>query len=577
MARNKDDDSGREGRGRKEEKEPEEEVAEEVEEGGERAKAVSGNSFAAESAGASGASGVGRAEEQAYQRGNPGEDDGDGGGSAGAPTEDGDLDVVLFGDADWTPPPPIVSNAPRATPWVDDPVADWRVRRARLARMVELSAEAGGLDALGVRVPPAVVRDAAVPWAAAAAKWLDPDGVGGAVAWWLETGTASLTGSGGRLRRGVRSLAVGALALRALTVPEAPEPHHLGPLLGLAALTGRLDRAEQQTAGQRTGLVSAAELVSEALAPAGEPIEPPMELEPSATTRATFEAVLALRPAGRWGDPGPLPPGTSADGLVQRRRQLSDLGVSLFRELLRQRVRVAGAVSLLADLAESTLGASTHAGLQSLCREVDRHTLGALDVLRTLGRGVSRPPYRNDEELRALLADVVQRADTVRGGLVWEVGSWFELIAGGPVVEPPRRNSASLRALRAGRGDRSGLVGVDAAFLPDAEPKAMLEAWEALRAEGRGELAGVMNALAGPVLLAAGRLADAQYLAEAGIALGFELSCPALVADASLRAADALAAGGQAEAAAEVLVDLGSVLVAAEGPAWGELLSGWIA
>lgn len=588
MARNKDDTDRHDSRGRKPEKKPEEEEEEAQGEEGEseqgKVRQVAGNSFAADAAEQSTSIDGGMDRASAYQKGTPDEGDPEDGPAAQAMGESEDLDTLMFGDPGWVPPPVANVPMPQVSQWVEDLVADWRVRGERLSQMRE-NADAGPVVARGPTWTPDVVHEHAAGWAARVGTMLPDSPIAQTVAWWLETGTGSVPGPPGRLRRELRAMALGSLALRAFLARLRPGTEDVA--VALPVLRVRIDRLEHQLATGPATLHSAAELLAERWVETDDPVAP-LEDDPDESLARWWEATLALRPGELWRDHGAAPELTprsrfplpqAVDPVRLRREQLANLGIGLFREIIRQRVRVAGAIGVLLDVSAAQWGSRLHPELRGLALAVDGETADALGVLRALGRGLQRPPFISDAQARELLEQVIGRVDAVRVAVAWDLARWTSiLLDGGLLVDPPRAAHPIVRALRQGRPDRvrGELTGPAAALLPPLEVDRLLAACDAWRSEGHPALAAMAGVLGGPAALDAGRTEDALYLAELGIALGFELGDLALIADAVLRSADALHARGDAAGAESMLVELGAILVGAGGDALAERVATWV-
>lgn len=570
---------------------------------------MGGNAMAAEARGAEVAVDPRRDQGARNQKGTPDDGDPDGDASARPPEASGAVAAEMFGDAGWVPPNPPLAAAPVVEHWFEDTFVPLAARKIAFQRMQEVARTRAAppppvrLDGRGWVEPSGeVAARYALPWAKEAARWFPPTAEGALLAWWTEGSTHALgAASGGRVPRTVRAAAIATLALR-----HAQAPPHLALRLDLDAQRGTIDELEHQLAAGRARARTAAELLSPTLRGDDlDPLEQP-EDEPPLALQEDWAALLALRPGSTWRDPGPrrgaashagrafaAPPGEAER---QRREHLANLGIGLFRELLRQRVRVAGAVAMVARLAHPRVGHRLDASLRALVDAVDTRTAEALTALQPLGRGLTRPPYLRDDDARAILEDIVAQVDAIAAGVPWYFAQWTRALTGEDrlVTRPALRPHPVREALRAGRADRAraalqapGKLSASArlALLPPCRADLLTAAYAEARSAGDVEGTLLLGIFAGPVLCGAGRadeaLAMADHDAELALTLGYARASGdvggvhALFADASLRRAGALVAMGRDPLAHAALTHAGATLLQRGAPGWAEHLASW--
>jgi hypothetical protein len=503
------------------------------------------------------------------RRGDPGDVE-DLGGPAAPP--DGPEDVVIdtLGDPEWSPPPrpagPLIAPSER--------LASPELRDARM-NLVEDRAESADAGEDAWRVPTGdTVATALRPWAVAASRLAGDDEPGRMLAWWAGHGCTTLTSPA------ARPLVACALASLAWARNGDDDDASRAVRVALEAGRARIEAAEHHWTLAGGGVPTAASLVGTALSASDlppPPAEPPADLTEAS---AFWREALALRPGRTWRAQHHGPPDSTPDDVItrligpgavepadRRREHVAELGIGLFRELIRHRVRVSAAAVVLADAVLPMMYADVHPGLIDLVARVDQVTQDGLTTLHRLGRGLHLKPYLDDATARAMVDLVAGSVDRAAAAWVRQLATLTaHALGGADLAQLPPGNADPLHAaLRAGRPDRLVLLDPVAAAL---RPPLSVASLRSAADEGpTGAALELLALLVSPSPEAAHR--QAERVAEIARARGNA----ALLAAAAWLGADAAARQGHDPepallAAATRLYELG------EAP-WAERLVSW--
>jgi hypothetical protein len=358
------------------------------------------------------------------RRGDPGDVE-DLGGPAAPP--DGPEDVVIdtLGDPEWSPPPrpagPLIAPSER--------LASPELRDARM-NLVEDRAESADAGEDAWRVPTGdTVATALRPWAVAASRLAGDDEPGRMLAWWAGHGCTTLTSPA------ARPLVACALASLAWARNGDDDDASRAVRVALEAGRARIEAAEHHWTLAGGGVPTAASLVGTALSASDlppPPAEPPADLTEAS---AFWREALAMRPGRTWRAQHHGPPDSTPDDVItrligpgavepadRRREHVAELGIGLFRELIRHRVRVSAAAVVLADAVLPMMYADIHPGLIDLVARVDQVTQDGLTTLHRLGRGLHLKPYLDDATARAMV-------DLVAGSVDRAAAAWVRQLA----------------------------------------------------------------------------------------------------------------------------------------------------
>jgi hypothetical protein len=546
------------------------------------AAALAGNSLAAERLGAE-TDVMDR--RRADARGGPGHggdpveaDDGDGLGAA--EPEDGTWGAARgFGDPGWVPQPSPAGPAPQPAAWFADAEVDaWR----RESRLAELDPSAPPLPS-GVRPFPEpcdhVAAEAAGAWARAVAGSLPHDEVGTLLRWWIGSGTHLLGPATGS--RGARELRVVAIAALALD----PQPHGDadGLALELAAVRHGPDQLELALAADASRPSSTVSLLADHVDATPGPAASLPSDDPPDGLMASWVERLALRPGSTWRDGGAredhgprwlhVAPEEKAR---QRREHLASLGIGLFRDALRTRIRVGGWGREIARLARPRVGAGLDGDILALANAVDVRTSQIIAGLQQLGAGLMKPPYLDADAARELLHSLVDDLDALVAGVPWYFAQWTRVLTSDvdlppKPVAPPSDDLAD--ALRVGRPDRARRLLGASSPLHALLPPLTSDALEAARPQLPVPLDAIADLLVGPVALAEGRLDRARAAAQRSQARALARGSSILLAEAAVRMADVLEQTDGPEAADAHLAQHAGRLLASGAVAWAGRLT----
>ena len=546
------------------------------------AAALGGNSLAAERLGAE-TDVMDR--RRADARGGPGHggdpveaDDGDGLGAA--EPEDGTWGAARgFGDPGWVPQPSPAGPAPQPAAWFADAEVDaWR----RESRLAELDPSAPPLPS-GVRPFPEpcdhVAAEAAGAWARAVAGSLPHDEVGTLLRWWIGSGTHLLGPATGS--RGARELRVVAIAALALD----PQPHGDadGLALELAAVRHGPDQLELALAADASRPSSTVSLLADHVDATPGPAASLPSDDPPDGLMASWVERLALRPGSTWRDGGAredhgprwlhVAPEEKAR---QRREHLASLGIGLFRDALRTRIRVGGWGREIARLARPRVGAGLDGDILALANAVDVRTSQIIAGLQQLGAGLMKPPYLDADAARELLHSLVDDLDALVAGVPWYFAQWTRVLTSDvdlppKPVAPPSDDLAD--ALRVGRPDRARRLLGASSPLHALLPPLTSDALEAARPQLPVPLDAIADLLVGPVALAEGRLDRARAAAQRSQARALARGSSILLAEAAVRMADVLEQTDGPEAADAHLAQHAGRLLASGAVAWAGRLT----
>jgi hypothetical protein len=546
------------------------------------ASALGGNSLAAERLGAETDVMDRRGGERGAGRGHGGDpvdaEDGDGLG-AGEPGDGSWGAASGFGDPGWVPQPSPAGPVPQPAAWFADAEVDgWR----RESRLAELDPLADPLPT-GVRPFPEpcdhVAAEAPGAWARAVATSLPHDEVGSLLRWWIGSGTHLLgPATGSRGARELRLVALAALALDPQPVGDAD-----GLALELQAVRHGPDQLELALAADASRPSSTVALLADHVdATPGPPVPLPPD-DPPDGLMASWVERLALRPGSTWRDGGPRDAEgprwlhvSAAETARQRREHLAGLGIGLFRDALRTRIRVGGWGREVARLARPRIGGGLDADILALANAVDLRTSQVIAGLQQLGAGLMKPPYLDAEEARELLHSLVDDLDALVAGVPWYFAQWTRVLTASlplPPPPPPAAPDALSEALRVGRPDRARRLLGAGSPLQALLPPLHSDTLEAARADLPVPLDAIADLLVGPVALAEGRLDRARAAAQRSHARALARGSSILLAEAAVRMADVLEQTDGPEAADACLAENAARLFASGAIAWAARLT----
>ena len=343
---------------------------------------------------------------------------------SGDPEADQKWDDVLFGHPEWVPPKRRVLSRAVIDEWLPPPLPD----PMQLLRPPGVQTDCAYTVQPYVTPCTETARAHHDTWIRVARDWLDAAAL---------DEFDHMADAGARVLAGTNASRARVLAVRFAAVALGmsnlePMPIGYSTRFDLESFVPHLDNMDRAMHAEGAKVPSCAALVAGVLnikIPRAEVVFPNASDVAHASMMTMWGRLLCARGGRTRLSPVDLVEiGHTGPGAQPQRDALEDRATSLYSDILRLRVRVAGAAQALFAASRRTHGNRAAPGLYATMAEVDRHTESLLNMLRQLGMGLYASTPWSLERSRQQLLKTADTTDRVMNGILTMMSRWTSAI-----------------------------------------------------------------------------------------------------------------------------------------------------
>jgi hypothetical protein len=329
----------------------------------------------------------------------------------------------MFGHPDWMPPPRRVLPLDAIARWLPEPFPD--PRRIPPPPGVDTPVVIG--EQPGAAPNLEVVRSHAGTWLRMATDWLDAAGLDDFCHMAGEGARVYAGHDGSRSRVLAVRMAAASLGLRNVDT----SPRGLAGRLDLEAGVPHIDALERASHAEGRKVPFSAKLARKTLdrrVPQKEVAVPTSWHVARGQLMTAWSRLLRLRSASARLAPEDRDTGAEGLGDQKAREALEDRATALYGDILRLRVRLAGAAEVLAWASEPRFGLRAFPGLYATLEHSDRLTEQALNALRRIGMGMYAADPWTLQRCRDALVGAAEKTDGVYDAIIGTMSRWTAML-----------------------------------------------------------------------------------------------------------------------------------------------------